>query len=137
MLNLQPTQAQKIVINLRNEYGAVLRLSSYPIVRMVNEYDIKYVDTDYTLVGEDFSGFVVILVNADAPTTAIIPKVGRSIAIGRTVSIGQETEHVVKIAGADGVTINPVDALTLRRDGSFATLIYEGNERWRFVGELP
>lgn len=135
MLNAQ--SANKLVINLKNEYGAVLRLSSYPIVRMVNEYSIKYVDSDYTLNGADFDGFMIVLVNSSVPVTVTMPKVGESIAIGKCVNIGQETENVVTIAPSVGVIINPVDALALRRDGSFATLVYEGGERWRFIGELP
>lgn len=135
MLNAQ--SANKLVISLKNEYGAVLRLSSYPIVRMVNEYSIKYVDSDYTLNGNDFDGFMIVLVNSAVPVTVTMPLVGTSIAIGRCVNIGQETENIVTIAPSVGVTINPVDALALRRDGSFATLVYEGNERWRFIGELP
>lgn len=135
MLNAQ--SANKLVINLKNEYGAVLRLSSYPIVRMVNEYSIKYVDSDYTLNGNDFDGFMIVLVNSPVPVTVTMPLVGESIAIGKCVNIGQETDNVVTIAPDVGVTINPVDALALRRDGSFATLVYEGNERWRFIGELP
>ena len=135
MLNAQ--SANKLVINLKNEYGAVLRLSSYPIVRMVNEYTIKYVDSDYTLNGTDFDGFMIVLVNSAVPVTVTMPKVGESIAIGKCVNIGQETDNVVTIAPSVGVAINPVDALALRRDGSFATLVYEGNERWRFIGELP
>ena len=126
-----------LVINLRSQLGAALRLSSYPIVRVVNEYDIKYVDSDYTLSGDDFSGFMIVLVNSAAPVTVTVPLVGESIAIGKCVNIGQETDNVVTIAPSVGVTINPVDALALRRDGSFATLVYEGNERWRFIGELP
>lgn len=129
--------ANKLVINLKNEYGAVLRLSSYPIVRMVNEYSIKYVDSDYTLNGNDFDGFMIVLVDSAVPVTVTIPLVGESIAIGKCVNIGQETDNVVTIAPDLGVTINPVDALALRRDGSFATLVYEGGERWRFIGELP
>lgn len=135
MLNAQ--SANKLVINLKNEYGAVLRLSSYPIVRMVNEYSIKYVDSDYTLNGADFDGFMIVLVNSPVPVTVTMPLVGESIAIGKCVNIGQETDNVVTIAPSVGVAINPVDALALRRDGSFATLVYEGNERWRFIGELP
>ena len=135
MLNAQ--SANKLVINLKNEYGAVLRLSSYPIVRMVNEYSIKYVDSDYTLNGNDFDGFMIVLVNSPVPVTVTMPLVGESIAIGKCVNIGQETDNVVTIAPDVGVNINPVDALALRRDGSFATLVYEGNERWRFIGELP
>lgn len=135
MLNAQ--SANKLVINLKNEYGAVLRLSSYPIVRMVNEYSIKYVVSDYTLNGNDFDGFMIVLVNSPVPVTVTMPLVGESIAIGKCVNIGQETDNVVTIAPSVGVAINPVDALALRRDGSFATLVYEGNERWRFIGELP
>ncbi|MGP5103612.1 hypothetical protein ACTXJH_06560 [Psychrobacter celer] len=135
MLNAQ--SANKLVINLKNEYGAVLRLSSYPIARMVNEYSIKYVDSDYTLNGADFDGFMIVLVDSTAPVTVTMPKVGESIAIGKCVNIGQETENIVTITPSVGVTINPIDALALRRDGSFATLVYEGNERWRFIGELP
>lgn len=129
--------ANKLVINLKNEYGAVLRLSSYPIVRIVNNYDVKYVDSDYTLNGNDFDGFMIVLVNSTVPVTVTMPLVGTSVDIGRCVNIGQETEHIVTITPSVGVTINPVDALALRRDGSFATLVYEGNERWRFIGELP
>lgn len=135
MLNAQ--SANKLVINLKNDYGAVLRLSSYPIVRMVNEYSIKYVDSDYTLNGNDFDGFMIVLVNSPVPVTVTMPLVGTSVDIGRCVNIGQETENIVTIAPDVGATINPVDALALRRDGSFATLVYEGNERWRFIGELP
>lgn len=135
MLNVR--SANKLVIRLKNEYGTVLNLSSYPIVRMVNEYSIKYVDSDYTINGNDFDGFVIVLVNSAVPVTVTMPLVGESIAIGKCVNIGQETENVVTIAPGVGVTINPVDALALRRDGSFATLVYEGNERWRFIGELP
>ena len=135
MLNVR--SANKLIINLKNEYGAVLRLSSYPIARMVNEYSIKYVDSDYTLNGADFDGFMIVLVNSTVPVTVTMPKVGESIAIGKCVNIGQETKNVVTIAPDVGVTINPVDALALRRDGSFATLVYEGAERWRFIGELP
>lgn len=135
MLNIR--SANKLVIRLKNEYGAILNLSSYPIVRIVNEYDIKYVDSNYTLNGADFNGFMIVLVNSTAPVTVTMPKVGGSIAIGKCVNIGQETDSVVTIAPSVGVTINPVDALALRRDGSFATLVYEGNERWRFIGELP
>lgn len=126
-----------LVINLRNNSGAVLRLSSYPVVRIVNEYSIKYVDSDYTLNGNDFDGFMIVLVNSAVPVTVTMPLVGESVDVGRCVNIGQETENVVTIAPSVGVTINPIDALTLRRDGSFATLVYEGNERWRFIGELP
>lgn len=135
MLNVR--SANKLVINLKNEYGTVLNLSSYPIVRMVNEYSIKYVDSNYTLNGADFDGFMIVLVDSAAPVTVTMPKVGQSIAIGKCVNIGQETDNVVTIVPDIGVTIKPVDALGLRRDGSFATLVYEGNERWRFIGELP
>lgn len=135
MLNAQ--SANKLVINLKNEYGAVLRLSSYPIARMVNEYSIKYVDSDYTLNGNDFDGFMIVLVNSAVPVTVTMPKVGESIAIGKCVNIGQETDNTVTILETDGVTIHPIDACVMRRSGSFATLVYEGNDRWRFIGELP
>lgn len=135
MLNAQ--SANKLIINLKNEYGAVLRLSSYPIARMVNEYSIKYVDSDYTLNGADFDGFMIVLVDSTVPVTVTMPKVGESIAIGKCVNIGQETDNTVTILEADGVTIHPIDACVMRRSGSFATLVYEGGERWRFIGELP
>lgn len=135
MLNLQ--SANKLVLNLKNDKDVVLRLSCYPIARMVNEYDIKYVHENYTLSGDDFNGFMIILVDAIAPVNVTMPTVGDTIPVGRAVNIGQETANQVKIMPSAGVTIHPTDACEFRRNGSFATLIYEGNDRWRFIGELP
>lgn len=126
-----------LMINLRNKHQVLLRLTSYPVARMVNEYSIKYINNNYTLTGEDFHGFMIVLVNGNNPVTVTMPKVGDSVNIGRCINIGQETEHQVIIKPSDGVIIHPLDACELRREGSFATLIYEGNERWRFIGELP
>ena len=62
MLNLQ--SANKLVLNLKNDKDVVLRLSCYPVARMVNEYEIKYVHDHYTLSGDDFDGFMIVLVDA-------------------------------------------------------------------------
>ena len=129
--------AHRIVLNLKNESGVSLRLTSAPIIHVVNEYDVAYVDSDYTLVDRDFWGFRVILIDAPDLTTITIPKVGDEVKRGRCVNIGQETDNQVTILAAEGVSIHPHDALVLRREGSFATLIYEGADKWRFIGELP
>lgn len=135
MLNLQ--SANSLIINLKNEHEVLLRLTSYPIARMVNEYNIKYVQSDYQLNGSDFDGFYIVLCDNPAPITVTMPLVGGSIPVGRCVNIGQENQHQVTIQPVVGVTIHPLDACELRRDGSFATLVYEGNDKWRFIGELP
>lgn len=129
--------AHRIVLSLKNDTGVALRLTSAPIIHVVNEYDVSYVDADYTLKDRDFWGFRIVLVDAPDLVTVTVPKVGGDIKVGRCVNIGQETDNQVTILGAPGVSIHPYDALVLRREGSFATLIYEGNDKWRFIGELP
>lgn len=129
--------AHRIVLSLKNDTGVALRLTSAPIIHVVNEYDVGYVDADYSLLDRDFWGFRVLLVAAPDLVTVTIPKVGSEVKKGRCVNIGQDTDNQVTILAAEGVTIHPHDALVLRREGSFATLIYEGDDRWRFIGELP
>lgn len=129
--------ANKLLINLKNEYGAILRLSSYAIANMANEYAIKYYNDHRTLSSDDMTSFTMILVNGSKPINITMPKVGDSIKIGRCVNIGQETENTVTVRATTGVSINPADGCVMRRSGSFVTLVYEGNERWRLIGELP
>ena len=104
---------------------------------MANEYAIKYYNDHRTLSSDDMTSFTMILVNGSKPINITMPKVGDSIKIGRCVNIGQETENTVTVRMATGVSINPADGCVMRRNGSFVTLVYEGNERWRLIGELP
>ena len=144
MLNLQ--SANKLVLNLKNDKDVVLRLSCYPIavVKMATEYSTRSVSNTsnlitngtYTLVGTDFDGFAVILINSPTPVKVAIPRV-RDIPEGRCVSIGQDGVGQVMIKPDAGVTVYPLDACLLRRDGSMATLLYLGNNTWRLIGEIP
>lgn len=129
--------ANKLLINLKNEYGAILRLSSYAIANMANAYDINYYTDNHTVNNGDINGFKMMLINSDKPVTVTIPLSGDTVKAGHCINIGQETDNTVTIAAATGVSINPADGCVLRRNGSFVTLVYEGNERWRLIGELP
>ena len=134
-----------IITATQNKANKATTLSGYGITDAYTKseidelvgYEIKYVHDHYTLSDDDFDGFMIVLVDAPLTANVTVPTVGDTIPIGRAVNIGQETINQVKIVPSDGVTINPLDACEFRRDGSFATLIYEGNDKWRFIGELP
>lgn len=100
-------------------------------------YKIKYVSDDYVMVQEDFNGFTMILSEADKPIKIYLPKVLGCLAVGRCVTIGQETDHTVTLVGTTGVSYHPRDGNTIRREGGVISLIYEGENKWRLIGELP
>lgn len=100
-------------------------------------YKIKYVTTDYIIIPEDFNGFTMILSEAIKPTKIYLPKVVGCLPEGRCITIGQETDHTVTLVATPGVSFHPRDGNTIRREGGVISLIYEGNNKWRLIGELP
>lgn len=100
-------------------------------------YCIKYIDDDYILTLNDMNGFTLILSTADKPINVYIPKTTGHLPIGRCITIGQETHHTVTIVKTKDVEFHPRDGHKIRREGGVISLIYEGEQRWRLIGELP
>lgn len=132
----------RLLINLKNDKKQHLMLTSSPLalvrVKEVNEYIIN--DTtvinnqagDYVISQDDTNGFSIIFVagRVQVPKMNDIPK-------GRCINLCSKADEIVTITPNDGVVINPADGCYLRRRGSFATLIYLGDNHWQIIGELP
>lgn len=100
-------------------------------------YILQYITEDYTLTLEDVAGDILILSQGIEDTKIFIPLENVGFNAGCSVSIVQDSKAEVKLVGAEGVTFTPADATLTRREGSVLTLIYEGDNLWRIVGELP
>lgn len=108
--------------------------------RRINDYIsyvLKYIEEDYTLTLEDVAGDILILSQGLAETKVFIPLENVGFRAGCSVSIVQDSDAEVMLVGAEGVSFTPLDATITRRKGSALTLIYEGEQLWRIVGELP
>lgn len=100
-------------------------------------YMIKYISSDYILEIEDMNGFTLILSKAEEPIKVYLPVTTGCIPIGRCITIGQDTESTVTLVALDAVNFYPRDGNVIRREGGVISLIYEGEQRWRLIGELP
>lgn len=99
-------------------------------------YVLKYIAEDYTLTLEDVAGDILIISQGLTDTKVFIPLDNVGFNAGCSVSIVQDSDAEVKLVGAEGVTFTPPDAVTTRRKGSAITLIYEGEQLWRIVGNF-
>ena len=109
----------------------------YYLAMMASEYYMKYVSANHTISIKEVNSFTMILVDAPTAVSISLPKMGAAIPAGRCINIGQETDNTVTLVPSTGVVVHPTDALSLRRHGSMMTLVYEGNDKWRYIGELP
>ena len=108
--------------------------------RRINDYIsyvLQYITEDYTLLKEDTAGDILLLCQNIAPIKIIVPTeaVG-GFREGCAVSIVQDSNFSVSIWGSEGVTFSPPDATITRRNGSAITIVYQGGDLWRVVGEL-
>lgn len=106
-------------------------------IGMFAGYKIKYIKEHYTIIMEDLLGDVVLMVGAPYSANITVPTAESNVAIGSTISIIQDSEYPVTVVGGVTSTFEPRDATTTRRFGSVITLIYEGGNLWRIIGELP
>lgn len=101
-------------------------------------YEIKYILTDYVLLKEDTKGDILLLCQTTKPINITIPTEANSnFMVGSSVTVVQDSDFNVMLVGEEGVTFSPADAAITRRSGSAISLIYEGGDLWRIVGELP
>lgn len=106
-------------------------------IGMFAGYKIKYIKEHYSIAMDDLLGDVVLMVGAPYNANISVPTAESNVEIGSTISIIQDSEYPVTVVGGEISTFEPHDATSTRRFGSVITLIYEGGDNWRIIGELP
>lgn len=113
---------------------------THSTINAVVAYLFKDIDSAYTIQNDDLTGRTVVRAGGTEDYTITIPILGAMQDLdfkGKTLNIRSNTDSYITVTNSEGVTINSLDALVLRRHSSSISLVYLGNQIWDVYGELP
>lgn len=138
-VNLSPliTYGEKeLDVHIKHNYERLTHSTIHAVVA----YLFKDINSVYTIQNDDLTGRTVVRAGGTTDYTITIPILNSLHDLnfkGKTLNIRSNTDNYISVVKAEGVTINSLDALVLRRNSSSISLVYLGNQIWDVYGELP
>lgn len=138
-VNLSPLIAygeKELEVYIKHNYYKL----THSTINAVVAYLFKDIYSAYTIQNDDLSGRTVVRAGGTEDYTITIPILDAMQDLnfkGKTLNIRSNTDNYITVTKTEGVTINSLDALVLRRNSSSISLVYLGNQIWDVYGELP
>lgn len=127
---------KELEVYIRHNYHKL----THSTINAVVAYLFKDIDSAYTIQNDDLTGRTVVRAGGTDDYTITIPILSAmqdENFKGKTLNIRSNTDNYITVTKSEGVSINSLDALILRRHSSSISLVYLGNQIWDVYGELP